>query len=523
MSLVEAAQAPCDALATGDPIVLVTMGLAFLLYRIAFHGLPLHMDTAYYVPNGAVAGPTWGVFSGWNAHFSGVSRLLPQLVHTAIYRAFGGLRYASAFRWLYALLTLGSAWATVRLASLLGLTSGLALCGALVAYLAIASETQYGVFFESAEVFQALLQPWGVVSCLVGVQTGSDAMVGLGLGLLWVDAVLVKLTGAATAGAVSLAVLLAHPASWPWVLVEGALATGAYAVLLTVPEGAVRERLKYLGRHERHVRRKYPSAVMLALVKAGFTARLMVRNPAIPFVALAGAVTLIPLRHILPRSAGLILAAYALSLLVAFFRQGHRVWYYVIPWFPLIALAVAAAVEWLIRSGSTGLALGLVGAAGLLSLAINLVPRIGRDVAGFSRWVFSVYNRAGGQFGEWMTRGNLAIHSAAPELRERIAGQPTLVIGAFNQASALIGAAYDTPIASVCELAEGTAGDLDPWLRRPGVALPTFVLDTEDVFERYADLLPWLRRYRETATISGLRLFERQEDELDAEEQEATP
>lgn len=493
-------------------LLLAALSITFVAYRFAFHGLPLHMDTAFYVPNRVVARRGWGLFSGWNATFSAGSRLLPQFVHSALYRVAGPAHYASSFRWFYAAIVFATATITGLIVEVLAAGSPLAwfaASGAMVAYLLIASETQYAAYFESAEIFQALVQSSAILLCVAGLDGDRVGLIVAGVIALWFDAVLIKLTGAASASLVSLAIAWHRPAHAWWLALCAVLALIAYVQILRACGGGMTERLRYLGRHERYVRRNYPSVVKLSVVKLLFTARLVLRNPVIPLVA-AGTIFLHP-REALPTGAvPFVFAAYGLALFVAFMRQGHRVWYHAVPFFPIVAIGFGFTLHEVARRTTLTIAAITLCATCGVSLLTNLFPRLLFDLSAFTRWVFSVYNRPGGRFGDSMAEGDLAVMNAAPLLRQRIQGRPMLVLGAFNQASALMGAAYDTPLASVCSLAQETSGSLERFL--PGIesAPPDFVLDTEGVFERYRSRWSWLSQYRLVDTKAQLRLFERQ-------------
>jgi hypothetical protein len=85
-----------------------------------------------------------------------------------------------------------------------------------------------------------------------------------------------------------------------------------------------------------------------------------------------------------------------------------------------------------------------------------------------------------------------------------------LVVGRYNQASVLLEAGYDTPIASVCELSEAVAGDLLAWLpTRPGDELPAFFVDTNHELPARAAQLPWMKEYELAQEIGSVRLYAR--------------
>ena len=203
----------------------------FILYREAFTVLPLHMDTGYYVPNRAILTRRLAPFDGWNVHFSGASRALPQLVHTALYLAFGSAGYARAFRLLYSLLCFVSGLFVYILAVELG-GQGWQPTYAMGLYWVLTSESQYGTYFESAEAFQTVIELGGLILLIGGLQADLPWMTGLGLALFWIDTVFVKISAAASAGSLSLATLYLRPDLWLTTFALGAAAVAAYSLCL---------------------------------------------------------------------------------------------------------------------------------------------------------------------------------------------------------------------------------------------------------------------------------------------------
>jgi hypothetical protein len=491
---------------------LATLALALVaaaLYRHAFVRLPLHRDTGFYVPNHSVQTGRFGPFRGWNTWFSGGSRALPQLAHTALYLKCGSARYPTAYRALYTAMAWGTALATAWIACLVIGPSRGATVAALLLSLALLSETQYGVYFESAEAFEVFFQATGVALALSGLSGHSPWLTLTGLLLLWVDVVGVKLTGAGVAGAVSAAVLWIEPAWWPGVVALGVIAVGSFLLWVRASGVGIGRIFHYLGRHEAYVRRNYPSPLRLIAVKVAFALWLMLRNPTIPAFAAAGlwfaALAAWSTAAVAPTS--LVLLAYGLGTLAAFLRQGHRVWYYQIPAFPIFAVLAVFALARILPS-STDLAVAALAPA-VASVLVNLWPRLRLTPEALNRRVFSVYNRPGARIGDEMASGNWRIARFADAIHDTVAGRSMLVVGPLNQASVLCDAGYDTPLTTLCDLSLGVAGDFEPWLgdsldRDP----PEFVLITSEADWRQAcGLIEGRGRYEPVASDGGMRLL----------------
>ncbi len=474
----------------------------FILYREAFTVLPLHMDTGYYVPNRAILTRRLAPFDGWNVHFSGASRALPQLVHTALYLAFGSAGYARAFRLLYSLLCFVSGLFVYILAVELG-GQGWQPTYAMGLYWVLTSESQYGTYFESAEAFQTVIELGGLILLIGGLQADLPWMTGLGLALFWIDTVFVKISAAASAGSLSLATLYLRPDLWLTTFALGAAAVAAYSLWLRACGVTLRNTLHYLASHERYCRRDYPSPVLLFLVKIGFIGMLAVRNPFIPALSAIGLFHALGSFNLHP--AALVCGAYALGWAVIYFKQGNRVHYYLLPILPLVAFIASLALFPLGARFGSSTAHATLLAAIALSIATNLWQRVGRPLADFNRRVWRA--KKGEAVGDRLAEGNLQVAEAVRQLGPHLRGRDLLVLGPYNQASLLFDAAYDTPLTSLCALSEGVAGDIRPWLPAIDRAPPAFLLDTDQQYEHYRDRLPILCGYELVARAGRVRLY----------------
>jgi hypothetical protein len=493
----------------GELATLALVLIVAALYRRAFGRLPLHRDTGFYVPNYSVQTGRFGPFRGWNTYFSGGSRALPQLVHTAIYLKCGSEHYPAAYRALYTTMAWCTALATAWIVGLVvGPSRGAALAGLMLS-LALLSETQYGVYFESAEAFEVLFQATGIALVLTGIAAQSSWLTMGGLLLLWTDVVAVKLTGAGVAGAVSAAVLWIEPGWWPGVVGLGLAAVGSFLLWVRASGVGIRRIFHFLGRHEAYVRRNYPSPLRLMAVKVAFALWLMLRNPVIPALAAVGMWQAgLAASDSLPGSPlVLLLVAYGAGLVVAFLRQGHRVWYYQIPSFPILAVLATYALTHIAPPSTDLVAAALVPVAA--SALINLWARLRLAPEAFNRRVFSVYNRPGARIGDEMAGGNWRIARFAEAIHDSVAGHTMLVVGPLNQASVLCDAGYDTPLTSLCDLSHGVAGEFEPWLgetldRDP----PELILITsEEDWKEASALLEGRARYEPVAEREGMRLL----------------
>jgi hypothetical protein len=490
----------------GHAFGLLLLAAAYRSYRSRFASLPLHMDTAFYVTNAAIAAKRYRPFRSWNAVFSAGSRILPEMVHSLLFLRLGGVRYAGGFRALYTWLALLAALATGSVAARV-VPSPWAFWVATLACAALLAEAQYGAYFESAEAFQTAAQACGMALVVAGLGAHDTLWVDAGLVLLWADFAFVKVTGALPALLVSLALLWIGASQLPVVLAISGMSVLVYLGLARAAGRPLRELLHYLQRHEAYVRRNYGNAWKLLAVKVGFAGILLARNPALPLLALLGLWRVSALGRA-PEC--IVCAAYLLGAILALLRQGNRVWYYMLPLMPALALLASLAFAWLTQELGTTLGAALFGAALASSVLRNLWLVRGPNALDRARRVFSVYNRAGGAFGDAFAVGNSAVEQACDQMRERVRGSTLLVVGRYNQASVLLEAGYDTPIASVCELSEAVAGDLHTWLpTRLGGELPAFLIDTNHELPARVAQLPWMVDYELAQEVGQVRLFAR--------------
>lgn len=489
---------------------LAIFALLYSRFRARFARLPLHMDSGFYVTNDAIVERRYRPFRGWNTYFSGNGRLLPEWAHSALYLRTGAQYYAESFRSLYTWLAFVAAVGHGLTAAALLRTPDAFWPGAITSAVLL-SEAQYGPYFESAEAFEVALQGLGLACVCWGLALGFVWLPALGLGLLWLDVVLVKSSAALPSALVSL-VVAAHGGGLRLAtFMLAALGLLGVGLLLTAAEPSVQEKLLYMKRHEHYVRRNYSNPLHLTAVKLGFSAKLLACEPLLPLFAALGALALAGQR-IGPRVPEPGLWAYAAlggGALLALLTQGNRVWYYMLPFVGLLGPLCAAAELYIERV--LGELPGVLCALVVIALAalINLSKVRGRDVRLHNLRVFAPYNRRGAPFGTRFAQSNYEVQQACEQLRERVRGHSVLVVGGHNQAYLQLEAAYATPIVSVCELSAAVSGDLRHFLPGPPQQrAPEYILDTALALPDARFDLAWLSNYQLTASHGTIRLFQ---------------
>lgn len=486
---------------------LALLAALYLAYRARFALLPLHVDSGFYVTNAAIVARRYRPLCGWNAHFSGNSRLLPEWFHSALYLRVGPARYAAAFRSAYSGLALVAALSHgVAAQALLGTHAACWWTALLSA--ALLAEAQYGAYFESAEAFEVAVQGVGLACLCWSAADGCSSLGALGLALFWLDALLIKSSAALPALVLSALLGWQQPALRSIVAGLAALAMTGLWLLLRAAPGGPRQALLHLRNHEAYVRRNYRSAWLLLAVKLGFTAKQLAQAPVLPALGLAGMVALGA--GAVPASAAVlqVYVALAAGTLGALLAQGNRVWYYALPLLGLLGAAGAACLLWVARAHGEGAAVGCGAAALLSSLLVNLRKLRGADLVQQTWRVFSVYDRPGHAFGRRFAEENCELLRACQRFHTRVHGQSLLVVGGHNQAYLQLEAAYATPLVSICELSEAVAGALPPYFAAAAEP-PRYVLDTIGALPGRCFGLDWLSSYRQIDSLGTMRLFER--------------
>lgn len=488
--------------------LLLVVSIGYVFYRRWFAPLPLQRDTGFYVPNYSIANKKFGPFHGWNTYFSGASRIVPQFIHTLLFLRSGGESYGRTFRSFYSVLTLITGMLVGITAQFIVQETWVAWC-AFVLYLLVAAESQYGPYFESAEIFQVFMQSAGFLLVMVGLHTENPWIAASGISLFWLDTLTVKLTGGAVAVLLSAAVFYFHRDWWLGLAIPAGLTPILYILWVRLSGRTLKENFHYLKEHEIHVRRNYRNPVFLLLVKTAWIAKLVLYNPFIPLLAVPGA--LFFFSETTPNTPAFIcVSAYLLGALAGYYKQGHRVCYFMFPFLPIVAIFAAVSLETLSARFSPGPILAVGGVICLLSIGVNLRQKINQTLAEFNRRVWSTHNRPGGKIGDMMSDGNYRLEQFAAQIRSRVAGSSLLVIGPYNQASVLLEAAYDTPLVSLCGLTKGLVGDAGPWLAENlQSSPPEFLIDTDDEYASYVEELPMLAGYNVLEEGFGMRLYQK--------------
>lgn len=450
-----------------------------LLIREPFRRLPLHIDTGFYVSNDAIAAGRWDFRRGWNAHYAGGSKLVPEAFFTHIYllaRRLGGDagqvagRYISGSRLGVSAVNYASAVLVGWFACVLADGDIRLYYAGLCCYALLSSEPHYGGAFECAEVFEIPFQLLAMLALAVAVQIESPALIALSALAFAAEACFVKLSSAVGCVVLYAAVSAMSPWTAAPAILGGGAALALYAGWLLWLGRRPAQWLAPLKGHEASFSRqgsglrpwqrlKEKSLTFWGAVR---------RQPVIPLLMLAALLA--------GRSPHPLLALYGVATLATYMGQSTDCRYYLLPILPPMAVLAAFGVSDLLRLGMGGAAVAVIGAILWLVLTPMRAARM-NDVAR-NRWVW------GGSRSAAQADENVQLARFADRIRPIVGSGSMLVYGAHNQAYVLTGTAWATPLVAPEHYLDDVCPGWQKTLNAELVARPPdFILDTDRCFD----------------------------------------
>ena len=442
---------------------------AYLLIRHPYRRLPLHIDTGFYVSNHLIVNRRLGFSQGWNATFAGGSKVLTELFYSLCYLRHGGAGYASKARLYFSLYNFAAAVAVGLLAYTLFGGNLVYYYAGLIVYALLSSEPHWGGYDECGEQFEVLPQVLAVVCLCVGLGEGSWWLCSLAAFLWAAETCFIKLSSVAGF------VVLFGATAWsqPWTILPilgGAAPAGlAYFVWLTRMGKNPAHMIASLWGHEVSYGRRFDLRALThrgreKVARFGDTLR---RQPIIPLLIVYGLIA--------GDGPPPLLWWYLAAVAVAYLVQAADVRYYLIPFWP--PLAVLGAQGALALLGASTTAYVLLGAAALAWLAHNTVRAYLADTSALNRWAWAGMLEADAR------DRNLTLTRCGAELRSMCRGKSLFVYGPYNQAYVLAEASYSTPIVTAGDWLDAMAPDWQHQLcARLVESPPDFVLDTDRCF-----------------------------------------
>jgi hypothetical protein len=420
--------------------VLVTLAFfpIYLLIRHPFRRTPLHIDTGFYVSNSTIANDRFRYSQGWNAHFAGCSKVLPEVFYSLVYlihcrRAISpGEKYKSMSRLWVSMFNYATAIAVGLLSMALADGNFAYYCAGLAAFGLLSSEPHYGVYHECGETLQMLFDTVAVTLLCYALQSVNSIFMAAAACVWLLGAFYVKLSSGlgfpilfATAAALSPAWMLP-------IAIGAAAATASFVVWIAWNGRNPMALLASLRGHEKSFNQWADArGFMHRATEKLRTAAIAARNqPIVPMLALVG-LLLAP-----PSSA--VFWSYAIAAVAVYGAQATDCRYYLIPILPCAAIVAAGGIVSISHWGSIGFAILLVIA--ILWIMHNPIRAARLEAHALNLWTWK------GSQSALQVRRNAQLEDVANTIRPLVAGQTVLVYGAYNQAYALLGASYSTPI-----------------------------------------------------------------------------
>lgn len=404
----------------------------YLLLRKPFQKLPLHIDTGFYVSNHTIARKRFDFSKGWNAHYAGCSKVVPELFYSMTYLLHGSAGYARWSRFYASLFNYLTA-ITVGLltCAVFEFDTGCYLAG-LAAYALISSEPHWGGYFECGEFFHVLTDTGAVLMLLHGLERADLVWVGAAVFFFVSGACFIKLSAGVAFAVVFAGVALWH-SSFALSMLWGAVAAlVVFAAWVHLNGQSVLGLLGPLCGHERVFSQGADwRAIAHRLREKDRTFyRVVKQQPWFMVLALIGL--------LFARPANPVFWFYATGCLAAYLAQAADCRYYLIPFWPVLAVLAGSGALAILEMGLVGIAL----VTGLLIAWIfwNTVRAFRLPDRELNLWCW-----AGGVRAEEADR-NFVLQRVCEELRANIGTGSMLVYGPRNQAYSILGTSYVTPI-----------------------------------------------------------------------------
>jgi len=459
----------------------VAVTLAFLPFymwlRSPFARLPLHIDTGFYVSNHTVATRRFDYSRGWNAHFAGCSKVVPELFYSLMYlhcarrgaeHPCDNRSYVRVSRIAASLFNYVNAIAIGILSFQLGGQEMFYYAG-LLSYALASSEPQYGVYFECGELFE-ILPNVASLSLLVSAVNHDDPWLFAAGAFVWAGGTFfVKLSSVAPFVVVFGVGVTLHPwGLWPTVL-GGAGATLLYGAWMVVNGRRPGKLISALLHHETALgqRANWRAVLVRIKEKVRCLVRTWKRQPIFPALAILGVLTALPEEPLF--------WIYLVGLVGAYVVQAADCWYYQIPLLAPIAVLAAAGVVSLAGAGFIGF---LLLGAGLVTWIFHNTVRARRlNRTALNRWCWAGYRPVA------EIDRNVDVEAVVGEICETVQNNRLLIYGPCNQAYVLLGASYVTPIVApetyLDPMCPGWQAELN---RQLVLDAPEFILDTSNSF-----------------------------------------
>jgi len=408
----------------------------YLAIRWPYFKLPVGPDTGYYVSNNTIVNSKFAFSKGWNARYAMCSKFIPELFCSLVYIWLGHKKYKFSWRLLFSFYNFGTAIAVGGIVHILSHGAPFSYLAGLVTYCLVSSEPDYGIYYESAEQFEILFQAWGTFFLLKGVQPVQPELLAVGAGLWFFDVFFIKITAIAAAAPLLLGSVIYYPPIWRFVLLEFFMFLLAYIILFLSsnknPLATIMSEAAHQSIYSRGGREDVPplKGYLEQLgQKARHMAKIILRNPVIPFFALLG--TFWVAKNGAPIYI-IFLLLYVLGTSIKLMISFLPIWWYTIPVLPLLGLFGALGVFEALGSGIYGEI--FIGLSALAWFGLNVFRVHGKDEKQLMEEAWRMHPVEG--------QVHWDLESMTPELQTIIQNNSLFVYG-YPSLCAMVGQSYD--------------------------------------------------------------------------------
>lgn len=432
--------------------------IAYLAIRWPYFKLPISADSGFYVSNSTIINKKIDFSRGWNAHYALGSKFLVEYFYSLVYLWFGNKKYKKYSRFFFSCYNYLTGIVVGLCAFYFINESLLVYLIGLIIYCLISSEPHYGVYFESGDQFEPLFQALGMLFITIGASSTNNYLIALGVFCWFANAVLVKISGLPPAIIVAVGVIVINKTHFgslaPLIVGDIIVSALLYCWILSKSKESIIARLSSVFRHEIIMSKTANDKKKLSrgflplfrcLQKTKQTLIIMAINPIIPCLAIGGLILMAKTTN----GTFLLLLLWLIAVLSQFYISFTPIWYYNIPFLPIIALLAVHTSNFILSSWLYG-AISLWGLL-ILWFVRNLIFIKLKNVKWLANYVWYFQVR---------TRGEDSYQSdcIAPEIEKIISPCKTMFIYGHNELYVLTGRSYDVPF----NTAMSYTSDLEP-------------------------------------------------------------
>ena len=441
----------------------------YLFLRRQFFNLPLHQDTGFYVSNHTIISRKFSYRKGWNSEFAFCSKVLPEYFYSVIYLKHGGESYPFYSRFYYSIYNYLTSIFLGTISFFLSDGHPAAYCSGLVCYAFFSSQPFFGIYFESAEQFEPLFQVISFFLLTFGFKYHQNFSIFLGLSVLIFESLFIKTSSLIAAFLIIVFFIISQ--SGFWLAVAGAiiLIGALYVYWLFYNQKKTSFLFSSTIKHEIYWQGK-PTFLKLfkqLIRKTVFLGYCLLMDfPVLLILSILGGISM--------DFGTSCLVIYLLLGCVVYYVQAAKIWYFLIPLLPPLALLGSAGIVKLIN---------VYGTAGFIFAVLLLLAWFVYYCVRYRDAEEALNLKVWKPYGSSMAMRNFLLTKYLLKIKSVVNWQSLFVYGVCNQAYVLLDTAYSTNIISAAPWLDCMKRDWQESLNRQLVAEPpSFIFSVDECF-----------------------------------------